>query len=102
MGGFYILMAEFMKGQANYQPVVGLFFTIMGVVFGLFSIMVGALAIIGGVFAVKRKHWAVAIAGAIAGAVLFFPCGIAGTILVSLGRAEFSALEGLQQSQTTG
>jgi hypothetical protein len=34
MGGFYILMAQLMKGQANFTPIVGLFFTIMGFVFG--------------------------------------------------------------------
>jgi hypothetical protein len=56
-----------------------------------FSAVLGALAIAGGVFALKKKYWAVAIAGAAAGTILFYPCGIAATILVSLGRPEFAS-----------
>jgi hypothetical protein len=102
MGGvFYALMPQFMEGfMANQPPVTGepnltpeffMFFTIMGLVFCFFSAVLGALAITGGVFALKKRYWAVAVAGAAAGTILFYPCGIAGTILVSLGRPEFAA-----------
>jgi len=112
MYAFYALMPQLMKSvvintpsaknQPDFPSEFFLIFTIMGALMGFFSALVGALAITGGVFALKRKHWAVAIAGAIAGALLLFPCGIAGTVLVSLGRPEFlagSSAASLEESQ---
>ncbi|MEJ2739017.1 MAG: hypothetical protein P8105_04185 [Dehalococcoidia bacterium] len=78
-------------GQDMFPMGISLFFTIFGVITSIFFAALGALAIIGGIFALKKKNWAVAIAGAIAGTVLMFPCGIAATILISLGRSEFTA-----------
>jgi hypothetical protein len=57
--------------------------------------LIGALGIVGGVYAIKKKHWALALAGAIAGTVTFFPCGIPAIIFVSLGKEEFTAGEQL-------
>ncbi len=109
-GALYIVMGLFMaqntKDQASSQ-MGGLIFTIMGIIFGLFFILVGILAIVGGVYTLKRKNWALAIAGAVAAALVFFPLGIAGTILVSLGKPEFSSgktalpAEQVQDVQTT-
>jgi hypothetical protein len=48
------------------------------------------LAIVGGAFALKKRHWPLALAGAIAGTITFFPCGIPAIIFVSLGKEEFS------------
>jgi hypothetical protein len=67
-------------------------FIIMGVIYliiGIGGALVGALAIAGGVFALKQKRWAWALAGAIAGNLLFPFCGIPAVIFVSLGRREF-------------
>jgi hypothetical protein len=69
------------------------FFTVMMIVYaaiGLFFALVGALAVVGGIFALKKKRWGLALAGAIAGTITFFPCGIAAVILVSMGQPEFN------------
>lgn len=99
MSALYIIFIQFAatqmrnqpltRGQSNLPPEVVLIFTIVFASVGLFFALTGALAITGGIFALKKKQWTVALAGAIAGALLLFPCGIAGTILVSLGRQEF-------------
>lgn len=60
---------------------------------GLFAALTGALAIVGGVYALKKKRWGLALAGAIAGTCTFFPCGIPAIIFVSLARPESSAPE---------
>jgi hypothetical protein len=112
-GALYASMPYFIEGfMKNQPPVQGdpnfpseffLIFTIIGVFMCLFFALLGTLAITGGVFALKKKYWAVAVAGAAAGTILFYPCGIAGTILISLGRSEFASgrsappIEELQQ-----
>ena len=62
-----------------------LFYGVMGGVLALIAI----LAIIGGVYSIKKKYWGLGLAGAIAGTVTFFPCGIAAIILISMGKSEF-------------
>jgi hypothetical protein len=59
-------------------------------VLGLFYVLVGILGIVGGVFALKKKNWGLALAGAIAGTVTFFPCGIPAIIYVTMAKPEFS------------
>jgi hypothetical protein len=58
------------------------------VVLGVMSLL-GILAIVGGIFAIRRSHWGLALAGAIAGTLTFFPCGIPAIIFVSIGKGEF-------------
>ena len=73
-------------------------FYIMMIIYGgmgLIMALIGALGIVGGVYAIKKKHWALALAGAIAGTVTFFPCGIPAVIFVCLGKDEFTAGEQL-------
>jgi len=65
------------------------FMTIFYVAIGLFFALIGILAIVGGIFALKKKLWGMALAGAIAGTITFFPCGIAATILTSMAKPEF-------------
>jgi hypothetical protein len=60
-------------------------------VIGLFYAIVGALAIVGGVFALKKRHWAWALAGSIAGTVVFMPCGIPAIIFIAMGKPEFQS-----------
>jgi hypothetical protein len=58
---------------------------------GLILALIGVLAIVGGVYALKRKHWGLALAGAIAGSITFFPCGIPAIIFVTLAKEDFTA-----------
>ncbi len=101
--GYFVLMIwmfNFMITSIPQQPMDPEFpqevFYIMAIIYGaigLFLALIGALAIVGGVFAIKKKHWALALAGAIAGTVTFFPCGIPAVIFVCLGKEEFTAAE---------
>jgi hypothetical protein len=57
---------------------------------GLAIALIGVLAIVGGTFALKRKHWGWALAGAIGGNLVFSLCGIPALIFVCLGKEEFT------------
>ena len=57
----------------------------------VFLVIFGILAIVGGVFTLRRKTWGMALTGAIAASMVFFPCGIAAVIFVALGKPEFNA-----------
>ncbi|GAG33364.1 unnamed protein product, partial [marine sediment metagenome] len=50
----------------------------------------GVVAIIGGIFALRRKLWGLALAGAICAIPCSAALGILATIFVSLGRREFA------------
>jgi hypothetical protein len=70
------------------------FFQIMAIFYGamgLILLLIGILGIVGGAYALKRRHWGLALAGAIAGTITFFPCGIPAIIFTSLGKEEFTA-----------
>lgn len=65
---------------------------IFGVIYGamgLFILIFGVLALVGGIYAVKKKHWGLALAGAIGGVLSFFPVGIVAVIFTALGKPEF-------------
>lgn len=49
-----------------------------------------ALAVVGGVFALLRRRWGWALAGAIATILPFDLLGVAATVLVALSREEFN------------
>ena len=96
---FAILMVRFMftgpftpyrfPAHPGFITLVTIFYA----VFGLFFVLVGVLGIVGGVFALKKKNWGLALAGAIAGTVTFFPCGIPAIIYITMAKPEFSAPE---------
>jgi len=68
-------------------------FLIMAAIYGgigLILALIGVLAIVGGVYALKKKHWGLALAGAIASDIVFSPCGIPALIFVCLGKDEFT------------
>ena len=99
-GCFYILMIFFINfmmtsvpPQQPMEPELPVdFFQFMAILYGgigLILALIGVLAIVGGAFALKRKNWGLALAGAIAGTVVFFPCGIPAIIFASLGKDEF-------------
>lgn len=62
--------------------------------FGLLGwplLILGIVAIIGGIFAIQRRHWGLALAGAIC-AVLILPAfllGVVSVVFVALSRSEF-------------
>jgi len=61
-------------------------------VFGILWLACGIVAIIGGIFALQRRHWGLALAGAIC--ALIPPAtllGIVSTVFVALSRDEFDA-----------
>jgi hypothetical protein len=65
------------------------FITVMYAVMDIALALLGAFAIIGGVFSLKKRRWGLALAGAIASMITFFPCGIPAVILVSMAQSEF-------------
>ncbi len=72
----------FMSGFLKY---VTIFYLAMGA--GL--VILGVLAIVGGVFALKKSHWGLALAGAIASAIAFYPTGVATVIVMAMAEPEF-------------
>ncbi|MDD5082947.1 MAG: hypothetical protein PHU08_06185 [Dehalococcoidales bacterium] len=66
--------------------VVALIYGILGFIL----LVLGAIGIIGGIFAVKRRLWGLALAGAICGILTFLPTGIVATIFVAQAQSEFS------------
>jgi len=60
-------------------------------IIGSFLAFLSALAVTGGVFALKKKYWGLALAGAIAGIFTFFPFGVVATIFAAIAKPEFGA-----------
>jgi len=99
LGGFYVLlifMFNFMITSMPQQPMEPPFpqdiLPILAVIYGAIGLvlaLIGVLAIVGGIYALKKKNWGLALAGAIAGNIVFTPCGIPAIIFVSLGKDEF-------------
>ena len=94
---FIIYMFNFiMTMPQSYGPMEPEFpqemFQFMAIIYGgmgLILLLIGVLGIVGGAYALKRKNWGLALAGAIAGTITFFPCGIPAIIFTSLGKDEF-------------
>ena len=51
--------------------------------------VLGILALVGGIYALRRKKWGVALAGAVAAALPFSLLGIAALVFTALSREEF-------------
>ncbi|MBN1189154.1 MAG: hypothetical protein JXA46_05320 [Dehalococcoidales bacterium] len=77
------------------EPAVR-FILVFYIALGILYLIISVLAVVGGVFSLKKKHWGLALAGAIAGSFIFYPCGIAAIVFVSLAKPEFSAPEPLE------
>jgi hypothetical protein len=94
---FFFALPAFIESMdeisSEYDPgaleIVAAVYVIIGVV----GLIIGALGIVGGIFAVRRKVWGMALAGAIASSILFYPLGIVAVILVSMGYPEFRKTE---------
>ena len=103
--GSYMIRYMFSGPQFSYRSPTPPpeFLNIMSafyVAWGVFFMLVGIFAIVSGVFALKRRHWGLALAGAIAGTVTFFPCGIPAIIYVSMAKAEFTVSDHPSQGAT--
>ena len=60
---------------------------------GFAYLVISTLAITGGVYAINKKYWGFALAGAIGASILFWPLGIAAIIFVTMGKNEFISLQ---------
>ncbi len=77
--GLPMYSAGFIQLMNTFQ----IYWGIAGAVIGIFTIVAGILTL-------RRKSWGLALAGAIAGTLTFFPCGIPAIILISYAQNEFS------------
>ena len=98
MGAVYIILPQALNASdlsaynTNDLPpevLLGMF-TFIGAGIAIFGLVTGLLTVIGGIFALQKKHWGLALTGAICAAMIIFPIGIAATVLVSMARPEFS------------
>ena len=62
----------------------------LGAITGGPAIALGIVSIIGGIFAMRRRIWGLALAGAICAILPTFVIGILAIIFVSLGKREFA------------
>ncbi len=97
--GVYFFLAYMFRFivDASYIPYTtpppAEIFTIMTVIYsaiGAFFALLSILGIVGGVYALKKKRWALALTGAIAGTLIIPLCGIPAIIFVTLAKQEFS------------
>jgi len=75
------------------EPAIGLLLGGLAGIIGIIGaglIGLGVVAIIGGVFALRRRRWGLALAGAICATACMTSLGILAIIFVSLGRREFA------------
>jgi len=61
--------------------------------FGIPAIVLGTMAIVGGVFALRRRHWGLSLAGAICATLvpMSFLLGVAAIVFIALSHDEFQA-----------
>jgi len=72
-------------GGIDLGTGVGDILTICGVIW----VILGIVALLGGIFAVQRKHFGIAILGAILGLGGYFIFALIGIILIAVGREDF-------------
>lgn len=70
------------------------------IIFGAIGLILGVLGITGGIFALNRKLFGLALAGAIAASIIFYPLGIVAVILISMGHQEFGTRAGEMQTNS--
>jgi len=57
---------------------------------GVIILIISGLGVVGSIFATRRQLFGLALAGAIASSIAFYPLGIVAVVLVSMGYPEFS------------
>lgn len=68
--------------------------TLVAVIYGImggFWVILGVLALIGGIYALRKKLWGLALAGAIGGLFTTFPIGIVAVIFTAMAKPEFDS-----------
>lgn len=89
-----VFFRYFMTSQSGiYDTESREVFGVMALVYGIsgfFMLICSVVSIIGGIYALKRRLWGLALAGAICGIIIFMPLGIVATVFVSQGQNEFS------------
>jgi hypothetical protein len=83
-GGILISGGEFLGGFDMGTGVHNIL-TVCGVIW----IILGIVAILGGIFAVQRKHFGLAVLGAILGLGGYFIFALIGIILIAVGKDDF-------------
>ncbi len=76
--------------ESQYDDFFSFIFFFYAVI-GTIVLFISVLGIIGGIYALRRKRWGLALAGAIASCLTFLPCGVPAVVFVSMGKPEFSA-----------
>ena len=74
------------------EPEAGKVFSVIRMIYiGVGSVLIIAaiLAVVGGIFALLRRYWGWALAGAIISVLAFFPMGIPAVVFVAQSRREF-------------
>ena len=98
----FLAMAVFMVGfnEWGYNEFEAVppglfmnFFMVLYIIMAIVGLCIAALSIVGGVYGMKKKYWGLALTGAIAGALIFFPCGIVAIVFTVLAKPEFSAIQ---------
>jgi hypothetical protein len=107
-GLFFLAMPALLGSVNNVDPSglltdgdVNQIFTIVYVGLGILLILLGAVGLVGGIFAVNRRKFGLALAGAIASSISFYPLGIVAVILVSMSHADFHRSAAAQVTPAT-
>lgn len=58
---------------------------------GFVLLILGATGIVGGIYAMKKRLWGLALAGAICGIITFLPTGVIATVFIAQAQKEFSS-----------
>ena len=88
-GDASVYYGDYYHGPAASSDEVLFAIMVIYAIVGGFFTLVGVLGIVGGVFALRKKNWGLALAGAIGGTLVFFPCGIPAIVFIAMGKAEF-------------
>jgi len=91
---FSVFLGFMMGGEVYYDNYYAPdnMLSIMMVIYiigGVIGLIVSVLAVTGGIFGLRKKNWGLALAGAIAGVLAFFPCGVVAVVFISMSKPEF-------------
>jgi len=85
-----VVFAMFSRGDMTYLQQLPIVITASVLTtLAIFALITSILAIVGGIYALRRKKWAMALAGAIAAFFCSAPLGIAAIVFTALSKNEF-------------
>ena len=86
-GSFYSAFMPMMNGIGS----VGVGWGIFAAFLGIFIIILGAVSIVGGIYALRRRLWGLALAGAITSVFSWtWILGIASIVIIAMARDQFN------------